>query len=459
MKKNLFQLTTLRRVLECGVYTFIFLLPWQTRWIWRDAFLNQSHWEYATLSIYATQLVLWGLIIIFARIVLRKGKVRLQWRVIHTALISQPSVRLYASIVILLAYIGVTVFFAYDTTVALSQWVVLVQAGVLMSSIIYLGLPLKRIALAWVGAGVVQAFLALVQFWQQVVVGNKWLGIAEHLPTVAGSIIVEDVHGRWLRSYGSFQHPNILGGFLTIALVLALYLLISSYNSSRRRIAIVALSITVLTLGLLVSFSRSAWFAVVVVVAMTILWILRTKHLYRFQIIALLLSAVCIPVVLFGATYSDAIGSRLWPQTDLEYNSLDLRVTFIEQARQVFSHHWLVGTGIGNYTHGVHAIVNNSWPGWYYQPVHNIFILPFVELGVIGGLLFLYSAVLVTRLCLQYRKSFNVFFVSLCAIVVAIIGIADHYFWTLYPGITMLLVILALLLQYTKSAPQTAHDA
>ena len=45
------------------ILLFLFLLPWQTRWIFGPGFTNGLYNEYATLSLYATEILLW--IIIF----------------------------------------------------------------------------------------------------------------------------------------------------------------------------------------------------------------------------------------------------------------------------------------------------------------------------------------------------------------------------------------------------------
>ena len=43
----------------------MFLLPWQTRLIWQQGEINGAPWEYGTYSIYATQILLWLIIILF----------------------------------------------------------------------------------------------------------------------------------------------------------------------------------------------------------------------------------------------------------------------------------------------------------------------------------------------------------------------------------------------------------
>src|SRR5438128_1783500 len=48
------------------ILIFLFLLPWQTRLIFDPQFLNGGFWEYGSGSLYATELIAWLIIILFA---------------------------------------------------------------------------------------------------------------------------------------------------------------------------------------------------------------------------------------------------------------------------------------------------------------------------------------------------------------------------------------------------------
>src|SRR3989344_8978085 len=94
----------LATLLEWGIYSFIFLLPWQTRLIWHSAKLNGGSWEYGSYSLYATELVLWpvlGLLLVWlirqrrsvafssaVRLALQQPASRSYWLVAGFALLS-----------------------------------------------------------------------------------------------------------------------------------------------------------------------------------------------------------------------------------------------------------------------------------------------------------------------------------------------------------------------------------
>ena len=56
----------LNKIINYLLLLFLFLLPWQTRWIYQPGYLNSGYWEYGTYSFYGTQILLWLIIILFA---------------------------------------------------------------------------------------------------------------------------------------------------------------------------------------------------------------------------------------------------------------------------------------------------------------------------------------------------------------------------------------------------------
>ena len=47
-----------KKIIHYLIYTFIFLLPFQTRLIYKQGEINGSPWKYGTLSLYATEILL-----------------------------------------------------------------------------------------------------------------------------------------------------------------------------------------------------------------------------------------------------------------------------------------------------------------------------------------------------------------------------------------------------------------
>lgn len=59
------------------------------------------------------------------------------------------------------------------------------------------------------------------------------------------------------------------------------------------------------------------------------------------------------------------------------------RGRYIKGAINILLTHPFFGVGIGRYTNAVQSLYPNH-PAWSYQPVHNIYLLILVELGIVG---------------------------------------------------------------------------
>src|SRR5260370_23461792 len=117
----------------------------------------------------------------------------------------------------------------------------------------------------WLRVGVAVAVVgqSLLAGWQAVAparapAGMLFNGWGRELTShdQGASVVILPIVGRWLRSYGSFPHPNILGGFLALSLaVLTLHM-----DPRRRRLGMAAVAMGLA--ALLLTFSRAAWLAI-----------------------------------------------------------------------------------------------------------------------------------------------------------------------------------------------------
>ena len=92
------------------------------------------------------------------------------------------------------------------------------------------------------------------------------------------------------------------------------------------------------------------------------------------------------------------------------------RVASWKQGFSVWKNNPILGTGIGNYT--IESRELNS------QPTHNIFLLVLVELGIVGFVLYF----------LIWQKFWKNKNERSLLLLFLIIGLFDHYLWSLYSG-------------------------
>jgi hypothetical protein len=129
--------------------------------------------------------------------------------------------------------------------------------------------------------------------------------------------------------------------------------------------------------------------------------------------------------------------SRASADSRLEIKSSSERASYYSEAWTLIKYHPFVGVGLGNYTRAVHDEIDLFRPAYAFQPVHNVFVLALTELGAFGILL-IAGALLWLRKKMQWR---NVLYL----VPLIVIGIFDHYFWTLYPGIILVFVYAGLI--------------
>jgi len=246
---------------------------------------------------------------------------------------------------------------------------------------------------ALVFCGTIQALIAVSQFVLNRSLGIRFFGesiLGPNLPGVAKFAIDGAKH---IRAYGTFPHPNILGGFLLVPIIILSSWLMSRLRKnedqpmfSRETIIdkiptpVLVAILAFLLVGLFITLSRSAILALVFFGLIfgwqkwkSLNWLWRTSWL------------VTLALTLF-------LGSYLVSHFQLNFlfsdQSLQERNLYLNVARETIAIHPVVGVGIGQFVSQEYSSHPNL-PGWQYQPVHNIYLLIASELGIVGLVLFL----------------------------------------------------------------------
>lgn len=436
----------LKKITAYLLYTFLFLLPWQTRWIYQPAQLNGGFWEYGSLSLYGTEILMWLIILLFCidnlirkdfwkKVTEQERKARIKHLVVGAVVLVFFSFLIWHSINWEISYQYVLrMLGAFCLFVIISHSVVIpakakIQGGNVDSC--FHGNEILLFAL-WLG-GLFQGLLAIFQFFTQQITANKWLGLAEHSAADLGASVIQFGDERWLRAYGSFGWPNALGIYLAVILMLGLWLYFQV--SFAKRIMIMMGQLVILS-GFILSFSRGAWLAAFVgIVFMTIavykrkqcLMIDFCKQLFIFFVIFLLFFVFLKPLFL----------TRLSSTERLEQKSSLERKTQIKEWQEIFSKNWLLGVGPGAYTRTLYG-ENGSKPAWQYQPVHNIYLLILAEQGLI---VFIFYSFILYIIFFNKRMSDTIISPVL---VVIVAGLFDHWLFSMYTGLVFSFVILAL---------------
>jgi len=424
------------------LYLLVFLLPLQTVYILREPFRNGAKWQSGTIMIYATEVLLWLILLLSGIILFKKNGWR---RLIGKFKIKERNFLIILPVWLLIFWSGLSIFWSIDRPLAFYSWFKLLEISALFLIILTADFDRFKVYWALVLAGAIEGVLAISQFVSQTISANKLLGIAGHLPAEIGASVVEN-HGFWLRAYGSFAHPNILAGFLVVAFFAALFLYLKEEPIIDRFLAPLKIGlILIITGGIFFSFSRSAWLALVLAYGCLFLLLFLKRANVDWRLAGKITVALALLAAIIFIIYQPFILSRLAAKTTLEDISLNRRERLIEQSYQLISARPLSGIGLGNYT----AVIWEKFPNFKTnenQPVHNVYLLIMSELGLIGLVIFLGWQAAVLWLAFG-RK--NYLFLSL-ALALIIISFFDHYLWTQYAGLLMIYLIFALAVKDDK---------
>lgn len=277
-----------------------------------------------------------------------------------------------------------------------------------------------------VAALLISAVVGIGQSADQSELGLHLLGEQRNLdPARSGVSVVQSGEVRLLRAYGLLPHPNIVGGVLAAG---AAWLLAHSAEPRGRWWRIGVLAVVFLTLCL--TFSRGAWIALAVSAALIAGW-----HTWRRKLRALALPLlVCGFVALgFAAAYHPFLLARANVTSEaLEQRSVAERVVYTQIAVDAIQSAPLQGVGAGNFAwYAARYLRDHPEYGLRGTNVHQVALLIIAELGGIGFALF--SGIVALPLLrggwLLWQQGADAqrSGALAAAVVLALVGVVDHY--------------------------------
>ena len=250
---------------------------------------------------------------------------------------------------------------------------------------------------------------------------------------------------RWLRAYGSLDHPNMLGGLCGLGILIAVYLFINLYQNNYSRAKEIGLSLMIIlaTVGLFLSFSRAA----IIAMALGLIIIIASRpRAWRRALLSILFIAATGLILFFN--YGQLYHNRLEPLQGVASQSIDDRATYFQESMTIIKKHPLFGVGAGNYGLALVQQFPDKPNSYYYQPVHNVFLFIWSEIGVLGLALWL---ILLFKLLLDGLKTIKISAESGLAVAGLSLVIAlmffDHWLWSLHFGLMFFWLIVGLVLK------------
>ncbi|MDP3899718.1 MAG: O-antigen ligase family protein [bacterium] len=422
-------------LLAYGLYLLVFLLPLQTRWMIKLGNINGGYWEYGTMSLYAADILIMAMLLDYF--------IRKEIRHLESNDLNRKKVMVWLLIGGLELIIFISIFFAVDLGLAVYGYARFLLAIGFFFLVTQVKHDKIRLYYAVIFSGLIQSIFALQQYITQSVYANKWLGMAAQSAGDLGVSVTEVGDERWLRAYGTLPHPNMLGGFLAVALLINILLYLKLFyklekseddeESKRYRwqILLVLFIFTISFVGLLLTYSRGAWLAFLVGLIFLAPTVVNKYRWVGFFNLAKFFIIITVVGALFAYAQWGQVQSRFGMNNErLEKVSVFERLVYAQDAETLIKNNLFFGVGIGNYGRAVYDRVDEQRSAYYYQPVHNVFLLVIAEIGVFG--LGFFTALILYLLRLAYqRRGFGKI-----AILFAVITIMffDHWLWSLAFG-------------------------
>ncbi len=431
------------RTYNFSLQLLLVIFPLSTAWIYFEPMIDGVKWQYGTLLWYASEAVL-ALCVISCCLYLythhiRGKQIQFQWTKERLFVLSLAS---------FCAYLYGRSFFTLYPDIALQQSVHVLEVVLFFFCILLSPLENKVLIRALVLGAVLQSGLGIAQFFHQMTWSSALLGTSAHVAAEAGSSVVVTESERWLRAYGTLSHPNVYGGYLALALILFLYSFQSSVSkqiSNLKSQISNSVLVVILTVGIFVSFSRSAWIALFLGLVVYVCLGVKNKVLASYILHPTF--SILVPFFALSILFQPLITTRLGATSFNEQQSITERVSGNREAIELIQDNTLFGVGPGHYTA---ALMQGgiSRPIWEYQPVHNVFLLVLAEIGVVGLLFFVLCSLL-------FVKTFQLSFVDGLWFAPFIPPLLfDHYLWSSLVGLSMLIVYIGVYVRLVRLGVQ-----
>lgn len=414
---------SIEKIIEYLIYIFVFLLPFQTRYIFSYLTLGNIEFEYGKLSIYASDIIFALILVLFLFSKIKQIK--------NIKVSSQFMICFLFLIICSISY-----FFANYTQMYFYYFFRIIECITMLFILQIINVDTRKIFYFFISSIIFHGILGVFQFINQNITSNKYLGIAEHLSSAGGTSVLENHAGRFLRIYGGFTHPNVFGGFIVIAIIFLLILFFTNHNLNKSKRIGYFLILGFLLEILFLTFSRSAFLALFICLVLLFIFQILNKNFKNVSMIFLFIFIICVINIFI---FKDLIYSRATQTDRLELKSISERVVLNNESRVLIKNNWILGVGLGNYIPHVYNNTHLKQNIWDYQPVHNVYLLVLSELGILG--LICYSSIFIYALIGRVKQKNYLFILPI--IVVLTINLFDHYFWTSFSGIMLSFLVLS----------------
>lgn len=430
----------IRKIEEVLFYFLLFAIPFQTRKI-----LWQQNWyfnEWQAIALYATDLLF--LILLFFWV--------FNWK---TGVSNFPFLKIQKFDYFLFGFLAVSAISIKNSSspiISSFQFLKLCEFILFyfyIKSYAFYRFNFSKALLAIFAGGIFQAVIAISQFIKQSDLGLKILGESTLSPALSGvASFFNSAGDKVIRAYGTTPHSNILAAYLFLAIFAFYFLFLYKKNSTGDWPLLIGYF--VMLFGLFFTFSRTVIFlwAAGFAIRAGLIWFkkdFRAKFwkdpIVKRRLILILIVTV-VAMGIFAIVYWPDVISRSKLSADDE--AVQLRIFYGKESLKSGLN--LFGLGVGNFVNWFMKIDTNL-PRNLYQPVHNIYLLMYSEVGVLGLASFILFLIFLIKDFINRTKMKELFNYSFLLVFISflVIGFFDHFLFTIQQGRFIFWLVAALI--------------
>jgi O-antigen ligase len=363
------------------------------------------------------------------------------------------------SVIFLIIWLILGIFLHFRLNTSLSWYIWLKYAELIVTYGTFSSLAaeqiIKPLKLLWIFV-IFSSFECLLAIWQFIYQKSTDLWVLNKIgesllrPNIAGVAKIISRGTVFIRGYGTFPHPNLLGAFLVISILCILYL-IFNFDKKQRFILFILLFINIL--GITVTFSRASYLALAIGLALFLGYLFYHRNTGQPKLIWTVLTFSFMYILVSFLIFKPFILTRatVFDQATVE------RATYNRIGIQMIKNNPFLGIGIGESVLHMEQYDKTITEPWQKQPIHNYFILAAAEIGIPGALalLWIFSS-LIWKLLRNIINDINTYHLLLACMLISILVLMqfDHYFYTLEQTQLLLWALLGLTAPTIKKSPK-----
>lgn len=375
--------------------------------------------DYLSPTIYLTDLVLLAVL--------------LSWVLSDKALFFKRK-RVLLFLIPLVGLATLNTFFSYAPQVAALRWLKIIELS-LFFLYVYLNskeiISKKLIVFPFICSLLFVSLIAFLQFLLQRTVGGPLYFLGERTfdastPGIAKGLYLGHI---LMRPYSILPHPNVLSGYLAVTLLILIGLYPGLLKKTYMKfVALLAFA------AFIISSSLTSYLSFFFVLVGFFFFRNLKPTFSTWLLIVLIGLSILSPFASVGLSKDSSISERV--------TLSKIGASMVSRSEKTL----FIGIGLNNYipilpSHGV------SFKGvWLLQPIHNVYLLTFVETGFVG-LFFLYT----TLSKILARAVINKKALLAPLLFVLISSLLDHYWITIQQTMLLLTLLLALILGNSKA--------